>query len=320
MVPIALILLAIVILFSVAVVVSNPVAVDLSIFGAHIPVSTPAVYFTGAGAMLVVLVALFLLRTGARRSMARRKEVRTLKKEVKAQNATGASTQNASGATAQSAGGRSACRHRRRDIAGTPGRRLVVQTAARSTTAAGTDGSSAGCRVIPCWVVGRWRHRSGRHLVARVIRRVAAHPELASLACRLEPAELASLAATAPLRYRTSSARAQVPPPPRNVRPGSPRSTTSPGTTRSGELPRDLPARAAAPARGAQPPAAHRPPSASLRTTAGNRSRPRHRRDPATAIRVMSTPTEAAEPEPCRAELRRVGSALATGNPPPMPP
>ena len=150
MVPIALILLAIVILFSVAVVVSNPVAVDLSIFGAHIPVSTPAVYFTGAGAMLVVLVALFLLRTGARRSIARRKEVRTLKKEVKAQNAAGASTQNASGATAQSAGGRQRIRHSGRDA----GRDDVRWEDCGSVdNRGGVRRLVVRCRVIPCWVI-----------------------------------------------------------------------------------------------------------------------------------------------------------------------
>ncbi len=95
MVPIALILLAIVILFSVAVVVSNPVAVDLSIFGAQIPVTTPAVFFTGAGTMVVLIVALFLLRTGVRRSMARRKEVRTFRREAKAQGAVTSSTTTA---------------------------------------------------------------------------------------------------------------------------------------------------------------------------------------------------------------------------------
>src|SRR4051794_4892530 len=140
MVPIALILLAIVILFSVAVVVSNPVAVDLSIFGAQIPVSTPAVYFTGACAMLVVLVALFLLRTGARRSIARRKEVRTLKKEVKAQNAAGGSMQKASGATAQPADGRSASDT---TAVTSGGPTSGGATTARSTTA-GSAGSSSG--------------------------------------------------------------------------------------------------------------------------------------------------------------------------------
>jgi hypothetical protein len=144
MVPIALILLAIVILFSVAVVVSNPVAVDMSIFGAQIPVTTSAVYFTGAGAMLVVIVALFLLRTGARRSMARRKEVRTLRREAKAQNATGTSGKNAAGASTTPAGGNRVAETAAVTSAGTSAGTLSGGTdPARSTTAAGPTGSSA---------------------------------------------------------------------------------------------------------------------------------------------------------------------------------
>lgn len=79
MIPIAVVLLLIVAVFSIAVVVSNPGVQDLSIFGASIPVNDAGVYFTGAGAMLVLILALQLLRTGARREMARRKEIRALK-------------------------------------------------------------------------------------------------------------------------------------------------------------------------------------------------------------------------------------------------
>jgi hypothetical protein len=84
MIPIALILLLIVILFSIAVVIGNPGVFDLSIFGAIIPVNTTGVYLTGAGAMLVLILALGLLRVGTRRSMARRKQVKALKQEANA--------------------------------------------------------------------------------------------------------------------------------------------------------------------------------------------------------------------------------------------
>ncbi len=100
MIPVALILLAIVILFCVAVVVSNPVAVTLSVFGLEIPLQTPAVFFTGAATMLVTIVALWLLRVGVRRERARRKELKTLKKAAKADaKATPATSPAASGST-----------------------------------------------------------------------------------------------------------------------------------------------------------------------------------------------------------------------------
>lgn len=79
MIPIAVVLLLIVAVFTIAVVVSNPGVQELSIFGASIPVNDAGVYLTGAGAMLVLILALQLLRTGARREMARRKEIRALK-------------------------------------------------------------------------------------------------------------------------------------------------------------------------------------------------------------------------------------------------
>ncbi len=78
MIPIAAVLLLILVVFSVAVVVSNPAVFDLSIFGASIPVTTSGVYFTGAGAMLVLVLALALLRRGLKREMARRRQVRAL--------------------------------------------------------------------------------------------------------------------------------------------------------------------------------------------------------------------------------------------------
>jgi cytoskeletal protein RodZ len=98
MIPIAMILLAIVILFCVAVVVSNPVPVTLSLFGAQIPLQTPAVFFTGAATMLVTVVALWLLRVGFRRERAQRKELKSLKKAAKT-DSTGAGSRPVGGTT-----------------------------------------------------------------------------------------------------------------------------------------------------------------------------------------------------------------------------
>jgi hypothetical protein len=78
MIPIAGVLLLIIVVFSVAVVVSNPGVFELSIFGATIPVTAAGVYFTGAGAMLVLILAAALMRRGLRREMARRKQVKAL--------------------------------------------------------------------------------------------------------------------------------------------------------------------------------------------------------------------------------------------------
>jgi hypothetical protein len=103
MIPIALILLLIVIVFSIAVVVSNPTVYELSIFGAQIPVQTAGVYFTGAGAMLVLIVALGLLRVGWRRSMARRKQVKTLKKAADGKAPKPAGSSASSGSSASTA-------------------------------------------------------------------------------------------------------------------------------------------------------------------------------------------------------------------------
>ncbi|MET1004753.1 MAG: hypothetical protein ABWX96_04350 [Propionibacteriaceae bacterium] len=78
MIPIAGVLLLIIIVFTVAVIVSNPDVFNLSIFNANIPVTTAGVYFTGAGAMLVLILAADLLRRGLKRERARRKQVRAL--------------------------------------------------------------------------------------------------------------------------------------------------------------------------------------------------------------------------------------------------
>jgi hypothetical protein len=78
MVVLAVILLVLVAVLVVAIVVSNPEIYDLSIFGAVIPVNSAGVFFTGAVAMAVTILALLLLRTGIRRAQARRKQLKEL--------------------------------------------------------------------------------------------------------------------------------------------------------------------------------------------------------------------------------------------------
>jgi hypothetical protein len=79
MIPIAGVLLLIIVIFTVAVVVSNPAVFDLSLFGARISVNTAGIYFTGAGAMLVLILAADLMRRGLKRRRARRRQVKALK-------------------------------------------------------------------------------------------------------------------------------------------------------------------------------------------------------------------------------------------------
>jgi hypothetical protein len=77
MVVLALVLLILVVVFSVAIVVSNPAVYDLSLFRVIVPVTSAGVYFTGIGAALLTVVALLLLRLGIRRSRERRQRLRT---------------------------------------------------------------------------------------------------------------------------------------------------------------------------------------------------------------------------------------------------
>jgi hypothetical protein len=132
MIPIGVILLLIVIVFSIAVVVSNPAVYQLSIFGAQIPVQAAGIYFTGAGAMLVLIVGLVLLRVGWRRSMARRKQVKTLKKEAKGK---AVAPSAGSGATADAGTAQPAVASRPADSATT--------RSAGSATAPSATGASA---------------------------------------------------------------------------------------------------------------------------------------------------------------------------------
>ena len=77
MVVLALVLLIVVVVFSVAIVVSNPAVYDLSLFRVLVPVTSAGVYFTGMGAALLTVVAVLLLRIGIRRSRERRQRLRT---------------------------------------------------------------------------------------------------------------------------------------------------------------------------------------------------------------------------------------------------
>jgi hypothetical protein len=73
-----LILLAIVAIFGVAVVVSNPGVHELSLFRVLVPVTYGGIFFTGVGAAIVAVLAVILLRVGLRRARVRRKERKDL--------------------------------------------------------------------------------------------------------------------------------------------------------------------------------------------------------------------------------------------------
>jgi hypothetical protein len=77
MVVLALVLLILVVVFSVAIVVSNPAVYELSLFRVLVPVTSAGVYFTGVGAAVLTVVALLLLRLGIRRSREQRQRLRS---------------------------------------------------------------------------------------------------------------------------------------------------------------------------------------------------------------------------------------------------
>jgi hypothetical protein len=77
MVVLALVLLIVVVVFSVAIVVSNPAVYELSLFRVLVPVTSAGVYFTGVGAALLTVVALVLLRQGIRRTREHRQRLRS---------------------------------------------------------------------------------------------------------------------------------------------------------------------------------------------------------------------------------------------------
>jgi hypothetical protein len=77
MVVLAVVLLFLVVVFSVAIVVSNPAVYELSLFRVLVPVTSAGVYFTGMGAALLTVVALLLLRQGIRRAREQRQRLRS---------------------------------------------------------------------------------------------------------------------------------------------------------------------------------------------------------------------------------------------------
>jgi hypothetical protein len=77
MIVLALVLLIIVLVFSVAIVLSNPNVYQLSLFRVLVPVTSAGVFFTGFGAALATIIAVLLLRTGIRRGRATRRRLRT---------------------------------------------------------------------------------------------------------------------------------------------------------------------------------------------------------------------------------------------------
>ena len=78
MIVLGVVLLVIVAVFAVAVVVSNPDIVDLYLFNALVPVTMGGVFFTGAGALLIVLVSGLLIQRGIARSARLRRQQRAL--------------------------------------------------------------------------------------------------------------------------------------------------------------------------------------------------------------------------------------------------
>lgn len=79
MIPVAVVLIVLVIVFTIAIIIGNPQSFDLQIFVARIPANITGVYVTGAVTMIVLGLAGWLLWTGVLRMRARQKEIRTLK-------------------------------------------------------------------------------------------------------------------------------------------------------------------------------------------------------------------------------------------------
>lgn len=79
MIPLAVVLIVLVIVFTIAIIIGNPQSFDLQVFVARIPANITGVYVTGAVTMLVLAVAGWLLWTGIVRMRARQQELRALK-------------------------------------------------------------------------------------------------------------------------------------------------------------------------------------------------------------------------------------------------
>ena len=113
MIVLALVLLIIVLVFSVAIVLSNPDVYQLSLFRVLVPVTSAGVFFTGFGAALVTIAALLLLRTGIRRSRETRRRLRSVEQS---------DPSSAGSVTDQREAGRSEEQDSRRDEPDPPGR------------------------------------------------------------------------------------------------------------------------------------------------------------------------------------------------------
>jgi hypothetical protein len=71
---VALVLLVLVAVFTLAIVLSNPDVYELSLFRVLVPVTSAGVYLTGVGAAVLIAVALWMLRLGLRRRRVQRLE------------------------------------------------------------------------------------------------------------------------------------------------------------------------------------------------------------------------------------------------------
>ena len=103
-VALALILLVLVAVLAVAIVVSNPQIYELSIFGAIVPANSVGIFITGAVAMAVTIFALLLLRSGIRRSRARRDRIKALEASDEAAASGSSGSAEASTTTTKTSG------------------------------------------------------------------------------------------------------------------------------------------------------------------------------------------------------------------------
>ena len=102
MVVLALVLLILVVVFSVAIVVSNPTVYNLSLFRVLVPVTSAGVYFTGIGAALLTVIALLLLRVGIRRSREQRQRLRAAEQGATSTPTTTSATPSGAGSSVRS--------------------------------------------------------------------------------------------------------------------------------------------------------------------------------------------------------------------------
>lgn len=101
MLIVALVLVLLVAVFGLVVALSNqaPVqlspsgSINLSVFGAALPISELGLVCAGAGAMLALILAAVLFRVGARRARANRKEQKAMQKAAKNSAAAGSGAQ-----------------------------------------------------------------------------------------------------------------------------------------------------------------------------------------------------------------------------------